>query len=236
MKKLARAPRRMTQTGVWLGCGLALAVSYAAPALAQVATDENMGAYSSPKPSGAIGTFAWYANGAYASGPTTLYGNAFLPGLAVNVWFNPWLSVGAWGMTGAFGGALGTVVGPFTNGDLEVKAKLAQTGTGVYAVALTGDIGGELRSLGVGTGTSPKLGGIFDMNLPSNFVLQARLDWAPWLYVNSAQTNVFDYKVGLGWQLFHGLGIDAGFRGQTAIATANALSLNGPYLGFGYLF
>lgn len=236
MSKKARATRRMMRTGAWLGCGVALAVLVAAPAHAQGVTGENMAAYSTPKPSGAIGTFAWYANGAYAAGPTTLYGNAFLPGLAMDLWFNPWLSVGAWGMTGAFGGALGGVVGPFTNGDLELKAKLAQTGTGAYAVALTGDLGGELRSIGIGTGTSPKLGGILDMYLPSNFVLQARLDWAPWLYVNSAQTNVFDYKLGLGWQLFHGLGVDAGLRGQTAIATANALSLNGPYLGFGYVF
>lgn len=212
------------------------AVTVGAPPAWALATMGEVPVYATHKPSGAIGTFAWYANGQYAAGATSLSGNALLPGLGVNVWFNPYFSIGAWGMTGAFGGALGGVVGPFTNGDIEAKLKVAQTGTGAFAVALTGDLGGELRSLGVGTGVSPKVGGIVDFNLPSHFSLQARLDWAPWLFVNSVQTNVLDYKLGLGWQLFHGLGLDVGVRGQSAFAPGNFLTLNGPYLGFGYVF
>jgi hypothetical protein len=214
--------------------GLGALLLGAAPAMAQ-ATPGEVSAYASHKPSGSLGTFAWYANGQYTAGPAYLTGNAFLPGLAVNVWFNPFFSIGAWGMTGAFGGALGGVVGPFTNGDLEAKLKIAQT-SGAYGIGLTADLGGELRSIGVGTGTSPKLGGIVDFNLPSHMAMQARLDWAPWLYVNNVQSNVLDYKLGIGWQLFHGLGVDLGLRGQTAFAPGNLLSLNGPYMGFGYLF
>lgn len=207
------------------------------PALAQIANETySPTRYTSPKPSGAIGTFAWYANGNYTAGDINLVGNAFLPGLALNVWFTPWLSAGAWATSGAFGGTLGPVATPFTNAELEIKAKIFQTGGGVYATGLTADLGGVIRTVGVGSGTSPKLGAIFDMNLPARFALQARLDWAPWLYVNGLQTNVFDYKLGLGRQFLPGIGIDLGVRGQTAVAPGNLLNLIGPYMGVGWVF
>lgn len=223
-----------------LGAALAGMVSGAlasSPAGAQLGSDTySPSRFAGPKPSGAIGTFAWYANGNYTAGPTNLVGNAFLPGLALNVWFTPWLSVGLWATSGAFGGTLGPVATPFTNAEVEIKTKLLQTGGGLYAVGLTADLGGVVRSVGVGSGTSPKLGAILDMNLPSRFALQARLDWAPWLFVEGLQTNVFDYKLGLGRPLFPGVGFDFGLRGQTGVAPGSVLSLNGPYLGVGWIF
>lgn len=207
------------------------------PARAQVPVQPYAPArHTSPKPSGAIGTFAWYANGNYTAENVALMGNAFLPGLALNVWFTPWLSAGAWATTGAFGGTIGPLASPFTNAEAEIKAKLFQTGRGVFDAGLTADLGGVVRTVGVGSGSSPKLGGIFDMNLPGRFALQARLDWAPWLYVAGLQTNVFDYKLGLGHPLWPGIGIDFGLRGQTAVAPGSLLSLNGPYLGVGWVF
>lgn len=216
---------------------LAGAMGLSAPAQAQAPTGETTP--SGYQPSGAIGTFAWYANGNYFAGPSALSANSFMPGLAMSLALSPIFSVGAWGMTGAFGGALGGVVGPFTNADLEGKLKLAQTPAG----ALTGDLGIAVRSIGVGdlssprlVGVSPKLGAIFDMSLPGRTFLQVRGDWAPLMYLDGARTDLFDYKVGFGWQLFRGLGVDLGLRGQTAIRPSNTLSLNGPYLGFGYVF
>lgn len=217
-----------------IGMGVILVALAPGVALAQIpgATAE----YSTRKPSGALGTFAWYANGQYSVGNAVLSGNTLLPGIALNLWVNPWLSFGAWGMTGTFGGTLAGVVGPFTSADLEAKLKLAQSGTGAFDAALTGDVGMELRAAGIGVGTSPKVGGIFDLYLPSHFTLQARLDLAPWLVVLGAPTTVMDYKLGLGWQMFHGLGLDVGLRGQAAVAQGSALSLLGPYVGFGYVF
>ncbi len=230
MSKFAR-PLGAALTGIVAGALLG------SPAWAQVPAEPYSPArYTSPKPSGAIGTFAWYANGNYTSGPTNLVGNAFLPGLAMNVWFTPWLSAGVWATTGVFGGTLGPVASPFTNAEAEIKAKIFQTGGGTFGSALTADLGGVVRTVGVGSGTSPKLGAIFDMNLPARFALQARLDWAPWLFVNGLQTNVFDYKLGLGRPLFPGIGLDFGVRGQTAVAPDSLLSLNGPYLGVGWVF
>lgn len=212
-------------------------VGLSAPALAQAPAGE--ATVSGYQPSGAIGTFAWYANGNYASGATSLSSNAFMPGLAMSVGLTPTFSLGAWGMTGAFGGALGGVVGPFTNADLEGKLKLAQTPVG----GLTGDFGLAVRSIGVGdlssprlVGVSPKLGAIFDLSLPGRTFLQVRGDWAPFMYLDGARTDLFDYKLGVGWQLFRGLGVDIGLRGQTAIGPTNTISLNGPYVGFGYVF
>lgn len=216
--------------------GIVAGVLCAGPAWAQIANEAySPTRYTSPKPSGAIGTFAWYANGNYAAAGTNLVGNAFLPGLALNVWFTPWLSAGAWATSGAFGGTLGPVATPFTNAEVEIKAKIFQTG-GSFATGLTADLGGVVRTVGVGTGTSPKLGAIFDMALPARFALQARLDWAPWLFVNGLQTNVFDYKLGVGRSIFPGIGIDMGLRGQTGVAPDSLLSLNGPYLGVGWVF
>lgn len=217
--------------------GMVAGALASSPAWAQVGSDAySPTRFAGPKPSGAIGTFAWYANGNYTAGDVNLVGNAFLPGLALNVWFTPWLSVGAWATSGAFGGTLGPVATPFTNAEVEFKSKLFQTGGGLYGMGLTADLGGVIRTVGVGSGVSPKLGGIFDMNLPARFALQARLDWAPWLYVNGLQTNVFEYKLGLGRPLFPGFGIDVGMRGQTGVAPGSVLSLNGPYLGVGWIF
>ncbi|HEY9855651.1 MAG TPA: hypothetical protein V6D05_07930 [Stenomitos sp.] len=207
------------------------------PAWAQVPAEPYSPArFAGPKPSGAIGTFAWYATGTFSAADVNLVGNAFLPGLALNVWFTPWLSAGAWGTTGAFGGTIGPVASPFTNAELELKAKLFQTGAGLFGSGLTADFGGVFRTIGIGSGTSPKLGAIFDMNLPARFALQARLDWAPWLYVNGLQTNVFDYKLGVGHPLWPGFGLDVGLRGQAVFAPGNTMSLTGPYIGVGYVF
>lgn len=217
--------------------GMVAGALVSGPAWAQVKVDPySPGLYSGPKPSGAIGTFAWYANGNFSAADVNLVGNAFLPGLAMNMWFTPWLSAGAWATTGAFGGTLGPLATPFTNVEVEIKAKLLQTGGGLYAVGLTTDLGGVVRTVGLGSGASPKLGAIFDMNLPARFALQARMDWAPWLFVNGLQTNVFDYKLGLGRPLFPGLGFDFGVRGQTAVAPGSMLNLIGPYLGVGWVF
>lgn len=230
MSKLLRAP------GAALA-GVIAAVVMISPARAQVPADPySPTLHSGPKPSGAIGTFAWYASGNYTAGDINLVGNAFLPGLALNVWFTPWLSLGAWGTSGAFGGTIGLVASPFTNAEVEIKTKLFQTGTGLFDAGLTADLGGVIRTVGVGSGASPKLGAIFDMNLPARFALQARLDWAPWLYVNGLQTNVFDYKLGVGHSLVGSFGMDIGVRGQAGIAPGNVLHLIGPYLGVGYVF
>jgi hypothetical protein len=218
--------------------GLVLAgLGLASPARAQAPTGE--AAVPGYQPAGAIGTFAWYANGNYFSGPTALSANAFMPGIAMSLGLTPTFSVGAWGMTGPFGGALGGVIGPFTNADLEGKLRLAQGAAGT----LTGDVGIAVRAIGVGdlssprlVGVSPKLGTIFDMRLPGNTFLQARGDWAPLMFLDGARTDLFDYKLGIGWRLFRGLGVDVGFRGQTAVSPSNIISLNGPYLGFGYVF
>ncbi|HEY9900037.1 MAG TPA: hypothetical protein V6D00_12725 [Pantanalinema sp.] len=228
-----------THRGRWaLFTGLLLASpGLTSPAQAQAPTGE--AALSGYQPTGAIGTFAWYANGSYFAGPSTLSANAFMPGIAVSLALTPSFSVGAWGMTGPFGGALGGVVGPFTNADLEGKFRLAQGPAG----ALTGDAGIAVRSIGVGdlssprlVGVSPKLGAIFDMRLAGPVFMQVRGDWAPFMFLDGARTDLFDYKLGFGWRLFQGLGVDVGLRGQTAIAPTNTLSLNGPYLGFGYVF
>lgn len=221
-----------------LFAGLLLAgLGLAAPASAQppVAATTAMGY----QPSGAIGTFAWYANGNYFAGPTTLSANAFMPGIAMSMGVTPAFSLGAWGMTGPFGGALGGVVGPFTNADLEGKLRLAQGPAG----ALTADAGIAVRAIGVGdlssprlVGVSPKIGAIYDKRLAGTTFLQVRTDWAPLMFLDGARTDLFDYKVGFGWRLFQGLGVDMGLRGQTAVAPTNVISLNGPYLGFGWVF
>ncbi|MNY04851.1 hypothetical protein D3C86_1375530 [compost metagenome] len=56
------------------------------------------------------------------------------------------------------------------------------------------------------------------------------------MYLDGMRTDLFDYKVGFGWRLVQGLGVDLGLRGQTAVGPTNVISLNGPYLGFGYVF
>lgn len=216
---------------------MVLGVLPTAPAFAQQATTGSaIAQYSTYKPSGSIGTFGWYANGLYSSGAISQTSNAFLPGFAANLWLNPFFSVGVWGTTGYFGGNLAGISGPFTNADIEGKLKLAQTGIGAFDASLTGDLGLALRSVGAGTGVSPKVGALLDVYLPSSFSWQSRLDWAPWLNVNGVPSSVIDYKLGFGWRLMPGLGMDVGIRGQSAFTSTSLFTYNGPYLGFGYVF
>ena len=74
------------------------------------------------------------------------------------------------------------------------------------------------------------------MNLPQRFVLQGRLGYTPWLSIASANRQVLDGKLGLGYSLTNMVGLDAGLRTQTVLSGPDTYNLVGPYLGVGFVF
>jgi hypothetical protein len=214
-----------------LGTGLVLA--YSAPGFAQMRTSQPqrpsgaVTAYSTPKPSGALGLFGWYP---FLSSPATS-ASALAPGLAANLWFTPNLSFGIWGFTAAFPG-----YGNVTSADLEGKVKFFQSGTGVFGWALTGTGGAKYLSYTPGTGVGVALGLILDVNLPQRFVLQGRVGYTPWLSIAGTNRMVLDGKLGIGYSLTNILGVDAGLRTQTLLSGPETYNLVGPYLGLGFVF
>ena len=143
------------QKALWatvVGTGLVLASS--SPVLAQMRTSQPqrasgaVTAYSTPKPSGAVGIFGWYPF--MSAGGTTSSTHA--PGIAANLWFTPNLSFGVWGFTAPFS------TGAVTSADLEGKIKFFQSGTGAFSWALTGTGGVKYLSYSPGTGVGVALG------------------------------------------------------------------------------
>lgn len=213
-----------------VGAGVVLASGM--PGWAQMRTSSPQGsaavtAYSTPKPSGAVGLFGWYpflsAGGTSAS--------AIAPGIAANLWFTPNLSFGVWGFTGGFPG-----YGSVTSADLEGKVKFLQTGTGVWGLGLTAAGGVKYLSYSPGTGVGVALGVIMDWNLPNRFVLQGRLGYTPWLNVTGVNSQVLDTKLGLGYGLTSMIGLDAGLRTQSVLTGPSTYQLVGPYVGMGFVF
>lgn len=216
---------------VAIGAGLVLAAH--APAFAQMRTSQPsrpsgaVTAYSTPKPSGAVGIFGWYPfMSAGATSASTL-----APGLAANLWFTPNLSFGIWGFTGAFPG-----YGNVTSADLEAKVKFFQSGTGVFGWALTGTGAAKTLSYLPGTGVGVSLGLIFDWNLPQNLILQGRVGYTPWLGIAGVNRPVLDGKLGLGTSLTSMFGLDVGLRTQSILASSETYTMVGPYLGLGFVF
>lgn len=221
------------RTALWamaIGTGLVLT---SLPASAQMRTSTPsrpsgaISAYSTPKPSGAVGVFGWYPF--LSAGATSA--SAFAPGLAANLWFTPNLSFGIWGFSTAFPG-----YGNVTSADLEAKVKFFQSGTGVFGWALTGTGAAKYLSYLPGTGVGVGLGLIFDWNLPRGFVLQGRAGYTPWLTIAGINRPVLDGKLGLGFPLTDMFGLDLGLRSQTLLAGPETYSLFGPYLGVGFVF
>lgn len=213
-----------------IGTGILLASSQAV--FAQMRTSEPrrpsgaVTAYSTPKPSGAVGLFGWYP---FLSGPATAA--TFAPGLAANLWFTPNLSFGIWGFTGAF-----PDYGNLTSADLEAKVKFFQSGTGAFAWALTGTGGLKYLAYAPGAGAGVTLGVIFDLNLPRRFILQGRLGYTPWLGIAGSNRQVLDGKLGIGYSFTPMFGLDAGVRTQTVLTGSDPYNLVGPYLGVGFVF
>lgn len=184
-------------------------------------------AYSTTKPSGAIGVFGWYpflsAGAVSAAAP--------VPGLAANLWFTPNLSFGVWGVTGAFPG-----YGNITSADLEGKVKFFQSGTDAFSWALTATGGAKFLSYSPGTGVGLSLGLIADWYLPQRFVAQGRLGYTPLMSLAGANRQVLDGKLGLGYAFTDMVGLDVGLRTQNILSGPDLYQLTGPYLGLGFVF